>query len=64
MKTKTDPTKPIRTYNASETQSGETHICDRCGEKILAGDKHIKITGVDGGHFYRSRHHLKCGEQS
>lgn len=62
MKTKTDLTKPIRTYNVSETQSGETHICDRCGEKIIAGDKHIKITGVDGGHFYRSRHHLNCGE--
>ena len=64
MQTKTDPTKPIRTYNVSETQSGETHVCDRCGEKILAGDKHVKITGVDGGHFYRVRHHLECGEQS
>ena len=64
MQTKTDPTKSYRTYNAGETQSSETHICDRCGEKILAGDRHIKITGVDGGHFYRVRHHLKCGEQS
>ncbi len=60
MQTKTDPTKSYRTYNASETQSGETHVCDRCGEKILAGDRHIKITGVDGGHFYRVRHHIKC----
>ena len=62
MQTKTDPTKSYRTYNAGETQSGETHACDRCGEKIHAGDKHIKITGVDEGHFYRVRHHLECGE--
>ena len=64
MQTKTDPTKSYRTYNVSETQSGEALICDRCGEKILAGDRHVKITGVDGGHFYRVRHHLECGEQS
>ena len=60
MRTKTDPTKPIRTYNVSETQSGETHVCDRCGEKIQAGDKHIKITKLRKSqpkkfsHFYDS----------
>ena len=64
MHTNTDPIKSHRTYNASETKSSKTHVCDHCGEKILAGDRHVKITGVDGGHFYRFRHHLECGEQS